>query len=253
MKIGGVGAAPAASTARGGTAAPQPPPRPDWGPAARVTLSPEAAAYLQGRGAAAEGEGASSSEAPTPAEGGTAAAEPTATEGPEQSRAAREGELSEGEQEVVRELSARDAEVRAHEAAHLAAGGGLTQGGATFSYQTGPDGKRYAVGGEVSIDTSPGKTPSETIQRAQQIRAAALAPAEPSPQDRSVAASASRMEASARRALSEAAAAAATQGGEAAAGAEKGDAAAPQEPEVAATQGAGAAVAPGDSPPEIHG
>lgn len=45
--------------------------------------------------------------------------------------------------------------MRAHEQAHKTAAGGLAQGGATFEYQTGPDGKQYAVSGEVKIDTSP--------------------------------------------------------------------------------------------------
>jgi len=110
------------------------------------------------------------------------------------------GELTADEQEVVNELRARDAEVRSHEAAHMAAGGGLT-GGMSLSYQVGPDGKRYAVGGEVSIDASPGSTPEETVLKAQRIRAAALAPAEPSAQDRAVAARAGQMESNARAKL----------------------------------------------------
>lgn len=107
------------------------------------------------------------------------------------------GDLTPDEQKVVSELRARDAEVRSHESAHMAAGGGLT-GGMSLSYQLGPDGKRYAVGGEVSIDASPGNTPEETVLKAQRIRAAALAPAEPSAQDRSVAARAGQMESDAR-------------------------------------------------------
>lgn len=108
--------------------------------------------------------------------------------------------LTADEARQVAELAARDVEVRAHEAAHVAASGGL--GGApSFDYATGPDGKRYAVGGEVSVDTSPGRTPEETIARARSIRAAATAPADPSSQDMAVAASAARMEAEAQRAL----------------------------------------------------
>jgi hypothetical protein len=105
--------------------------------------------------------------------------------------------LSEKEQAVVEQLQDRDAEVRAHEAAHAAAAGGMG-GRPSFSYQTGPDGRRYAIGGEVGIDMTPGRSPSETIARAEQIRTAALAPADPSSQDRAVAASASAMEAKAR-------------------------------------------------------
>jgi hypothetical protein len=100
-----------------------------------------------------------------------------------------ETELDLDEQKVVYELQARDAEVRAHEAAHQGAGGGLT-GGANYSYQRGPDGKMYAIGGEVSISMPGGSTPEELISNAQQVITAALAPADPSAQDMSVAASA---------------------------------------------------------------
>ncbi len=105
------------------------------------------------------------------------------------------------EEEDLRKLRARDAEVRSHEAAHLAAAGSLAGGGASFTLQTGPDGRIYAVGGEVSIDTSKGRTPEETIAKANQIRAAALAPAAPSGQDLKVAAAASRMESAAMQEL----------------------------------------------------
>lgn len=109
-----------------------------------------------------------------------------------------ESGLTEEERRVVAELQKRDREVRAHEMAHLAAGAGVTRGGATYTYQRGPDGRLYAVGGEVGIDTSRGGSPEETIERAQQIRAAALAPAQPSAQDMKVAAAASQMEMQAR-------------------------------------------------------
>lgn len=115
----------------------------------------------------------------------------------------KEGELTEPEQREVEELRSRDAEVRTHEQAHVAAAGPLFRGGPYYDYRTGPDGKQYAVGGRVSIDTSPGATPEETITKAQRIRQAAMAPSEPSSTDRSVAASASRMEAEARQELSQ--------------------------------------------------
>lgn len=98
----------------------------------------------------------------------------------------------------IAELSATDREVRAHEAAHLAAAQGLAVGGAQFGYVTGPDAKRYAVSGEVSIDASPGPTPEATLIKASQIRRAALAPVDPSAQDRAVAAAADQMAAQAR-------------------------------------------------------
>lgn len=100
---------------------------------------------------------------------------------------AEETELSEEEQAQVKELKERDTEVRAHEAAHAATGGAYA-GAPSYEYQTGPDGKRYAIGGEVKIDASPiDGNPQATIQKLQQVRAAALAPAEPSGQDQKVA------------------------------------------------------------------
>jgi len=109
---------------------------------------------------------------------------------------------SEGEREEIAKLRARDKEVRAHEQAHSAAAGGLAKGGASFTYERGPDGQQYAVGGEVNIDTSPVPgDPEATIRKAQQIRSAALAPADPSSQDRAVSASATTLEAQARQEL----------------------------------------------------
>lgn len=113
-------------------------------------------------------------------------------------------ELSEGEKEMVRKLAERDQEVRVHEQAHISAGGGLVSGGASYTYQVGPDGKQYAIGGEVSIDTSPVEgNPEATIRKMQQVQRAALAPADPSGQDYAVAANARRTEAEARRQLSD--------------------------------------------------
>lgn len=99
--------------------------------------------------------------------------------------------LSEAEQLQLAQLKQIDTEVRAHELAHLAAAGQYAKGGASFQYQRGPDGQSYAVGGEVQIDTSREASPEATISKMQTVRAAALAPADPSPQDRKVAARAS--------------------------------------------------------------
>ena len=109
-----------------------------------------------------------------------------------------EENLSAEEKQAVNNLKRRDAEVKAHEASHMAAGGGVVQGGATYEYQHGPDGKMYAIGGEVQIDTSPAGSPEATIRKMQQIRRAALAPSQPSGTDRAVAAQASQIEAQAR-------------------------------------------------------
>lgn len=107
-------------------------------------------------------------------------------------------ELSAEEKQQTERLKRRDAEVKAHEQAHMAAGGGVVQGGASYQYETGPDGKNYAVGGEVKIDTSPERTPEATIRKMQQVRRAALAPAKPSATDRAVAAQAAQVETQAR-------------------------------------------------------
>jgi len=113
-------------------------------------------------------------------------------------------ELNKEELEKIQELKQRDLEVRNHEAAHLAAAGQYATSGAKFQYQRGPDGKNYAVGGEVSIDTSAiPNNPEATIKKAQQIQAAAHAPAAPSNQDRQVAAQASKLESEARMELAE--------------------------------------------------
>jgi hypothetical protein len=100
----------------------------------------------------------------------------------------------------IRQLKETDRKVRAHEAAHVAAGGQYVRGGATFQYQKGPNGKMYAVSGEVSIDASPVHgDPEATIQKMQVVRRAAMAPVDPSGQDRAVAAAASAAEAQARQ------------------------------------------------------
>jgi len=95
------------------------------------------------------------------------------------------------EQKVVQQLQNRDREVRAHEQAHASAGGALA-GAAKLNFVTGPDGKRYATSGEVSIDVSKvSGDPEATLRKLQQVQRAALAPAEPSSQDLKVAAQAS--------------------------------------------------------------
>ena len=97
------------------------------------------------------------------------------------------------ELKLLTELKARDREVRAHELAHQAVGGQFA-GAVSFTFQRGPDGAQYAVGGEVSIDTSPvAEDPQATIDKMRVVRAAALAPAEPSAQDRAVAAQATQL------------------------------------------------------------
>ena len=111
--------------------------------------------------------------------------------------------LTDGERQKVDDLKRRDAEVRTHEQAHAAAGGPYA-GAPRFRFVRGPDGKFYAVAGEVTIDTSavPGN-PQATIRKMQQVIRAALAPQEPSAQDRRVAAEAERKIMQARQEIRE--------------------------------------------------
>ena len=109
------------------------------------------------------------------------------------------GELSAEYLALLQDLRARDREVRSHELAHLAAAGRHARGGPSFTFEPGPDGRRYAVAGEVGIDTSEvAGDPAATLVKAQQIRRAALAPADPSAQDRQIAAQAAAMATQAR-------------------------------------------------------
>ena len=103
----------------------------------------------------------------------------------------------------VRELSKRDQAVRTHERAHASVAG-AHGGSPQFQYQRGPDGVIYAVAGSVSVDLSPvADNPQATLAKAQTIRRAALAPADPSVADRAVAAQASAMAADAAVAIRE--------------------------------------------------
>ncbi len=158
----------------------------------RISLSPEARALADRAEPSATAE---RSDPNAPREG-----EPTDHAGELSEDHA--GELSEQDQQLVEQLQARDREVRAHEGAHLAAAGPHAQGGAHYDYQTGPDGRRYAVGGHVNIDISAvAGDPQATITKSEQVRRAALAPAEPSSKDRQVAARASAEIARARAEL----------------------------------------------------
>ncbi|WP_394561325.1 putative metalloprotease CJM1_0395 family protein [Aquipseudomonas alcaligenes] len=114
-------------------------------------------------------------------------------------------ETQQQRQEVleIAELASRDREVRAHEQAHAAIGGAHA-GAPTYTFKRGPDGKSYAIGGEVSIDTSPvPNDPEATLRKMELVQRAALAPAEPSAQDRSVAAQASAQATLARAELAQ--------------------------------------------------
>ena len=108
------------------------------------------------------------------------------------------GKLDAEKLKEISQLEITDHHVREHEQAHLSAAGPYATGGPSYTYAVGPDGRRYAVGGEVTLDTSPDPSgPEATVQKAKIIQAAANAPADPSTQDRMVAAQAAAMEADA--------------------------------------------------------
>lgn len=109
--------------------------------------------------------------------------------------------LDKQELSQLQQIKLRDGEVRSHEQAHLSAAGQYARGGASFTYQKGPDGVSYAVAGEVNIDVTKELSPEATIAKMQTIKRAALAPANPSGADRRVAAQANVKKAQARQEL----------------------------------------------------
>ncbi|EKB22575.1 putative metalloprotease CJM1_0395 family protein [Aeromonas veronii] len=127
--------------------------------------------------------------------------EATGEDGQRKQQDPKQQEQQQRQEQQVQDLVERDKEVRTHEQAHQSAGGEYASS-PTYQFTQGPDGKRYATGGEVQIDTSvvPGD-PAATIAKMQQLRSAALAPAEPSAQDLAVARSAAASEAKARKEL----------------------------------------------------
>lgn len=97
------------------------------------------------------------------------------------------GNLTPEQEKEVQELQQRDQEVRNHEQAHKTVGGPYA-GAISYQTVTGPDGREYAVGGEVQIDVSPvPNNPEATVRKMDVVVRAALAPAEPSSQDFAVA------------------------------------------------------------------
>ncbi|NLC24766.1 MAG: hypothetical protein GX776_09940, partial [Oxalobacter sp.] len=101
----------------------------------------------------------------------------------------------------ISQLKQREQEVIAHEAAHKAVGGQYASA-ATYTYTTGPDGQRYIDGGEVSIRTPSTNDPEEALRMAELVKRAALAPANPSSQDLSVAAGVTQKATTARAEIS---------------------------------------------------
>lgn len=112
-----------------------------------------------------------------------------------------EAEVESTELNETGQLKARDIEVKTHEQAHASVGGSYAAA-PNYSYEQGPDGKRYATGGEVKIDVAPvANDPKATVAKMQQVQAAALAPAQPSSADLAIAAKAAQQAQQARAEL----------------------------------------------------
>ena len=112
-----------------------------------------------------------------------------------------EASMRREQQRLVQVLAARDREVHAHESAHVAVGRQYVVSGPSYTYQQGPNGRHYAIGGEVQLDVSAEAEANATLNKAEIVRRAALAPVEPSAQDRLVAARATQLAAQARLAI----------------------------------------------------
>lgn len=197
-------------------------------------VSQAAAAYFQPAGVARAGEAALRADS-------AGAAAKGADENTEAS-ANQNGELTPEQEQQVAELKRRDAEVRTHEAAHQAVGGPYA-GSASYEYQRGPDGVSYAVGGEVPIDVSRENEPEQTIDKMEQVKAAALAPAEPSSQDRAVAAQADATKAEAQQELRQSQAAGGQSGEDQSGGSQSGEASVGAQPSGGQARGGYAASA----------
>ena len=155
----------------------------------RLSLSPAAQKLLKNQATATSDKAGNDNPSPT---------------NPKQKNNGPPNQLSQQQKDIVQKLQTRDSHVRAHEAAHMAVAGAYARGGVSFDFETGPDGKAYAVGGEIQLDTSPvPNDPQATIAKAEIIKAGALAPSDPSAADISVAAGASQMETEARAELAQ--------------------------------------------------
>lgn len=119
-------------------------------------------------------------------------AEPKPDEAQQKQQQIRESREQQALEREIDSLMKRDTQVRSHEQAHAAVGG-IHAGQPAFEFEKGPDGKRYAVEGEVQIDVSVvNGDPLATMAKMKQVYAAAMAPVDPSMADIRVAAEAMR-------------------------------------------------------------
>ena len=77
-----------------------------------------------------------------------------------------EANMSTEDKALLDRLRARDSMVRGHENAHVTAAGGQASGPVQYTYQTGPDGRQYAIGGSVNIAVV--SSPADDDQAARQ-------------------------------------------------------------------------------------
>lgn len=173
-----------------------------------ITLSDAAHSVLNGEGTAAQGEDprqdhpagtrdAADGDKPKDEESEEGSTDPSAPRGVDGKP------LSDDEVQEVERLEERDQEVRTHEQAHQTVGG-QHAGTPSYDYETGPDGKQYATSGEVPIDVGAvPNNPEATIAKMEQVKRAALAPAEPSAADKAIAAKADQAKLKAQRELAE--------------------------------------------------
>ena len=177
------------------------------GPEAKVSttysysIGPDGRRYITGAYVSIKSDDRLSDAAPSGGEPAGTRKKADPAEKPEKNKEAVSGETDMETDAAVRELKRIEQEVISHEAAHQAAGGGLT-GAVSYTYTQGPDGKRYITGGEVSIHVPASSDPEQTMRDMEQVQRAALAPSSPSSQDIQVAAKAAATAANARQELS---------------------------------------------------
>ena len=86
---------------------------------------------------------------------------------------------------VLEKFKNKDAEIRTHEQVHASIG--HTTAPISYSYQQGPDGKMYAVGGSVRLETSMPDDPKAAAFKLDILQKAASAPSNTSGADNAIA------------------------------------------------------------------
>ena len=101
-------------------------------------------------------------------------------------------------EQVLQKLKAKDQQIKSHEQTHSALSG-ANSSNPHYNYQVGPDGKMYAVGGSVTMDTSIKIDPnnqnstSNALLKLDQLQKATSSVDEPSSADMSIATKANFM------------------------------------------------------------